>query len=73
MIQSRISWRQIPAHFSNFIERIDDQTYKSVCRQCGGKGYYLHQNYDLTRGVIDKQEIVNCDQCESGFIYGEKK
>jgi len=59
-------------HFGNLIEKIDSQTFKQLCRQCGGKGYYIHQNFDLTSKIITKSEIVNCDKCESGFIYGQK-
>jgi len=55
---------------SNLIEKIDDRTWKQLCSQCGGKGFYLHQNYNLTLNKIDKSELVSCNLCESGFIYG---
>jgi len=57
----------------NKIERIDDKTFKQICRQCGGKGYYLLQNFNLMTNTIDKKEFVNCEICEGGFIYGDRK
>jgi len=57
---------------SNLIERIDDKTFKQLCKQCGGKGYYLHQNFNLSTNKIDKSEIVSCN-CEEGFIYGNRE
>jgi len=53
----------------NKIEQIDSQTYKRICKQCGGKTIFIHQNYNMTTKQIDKQEIVSCN-CEGGFIYG---
>jgi len=57
----------------NKIEKIDSVTFKQLCRQCGGKGFYLHQNYNMTTNKIDKQELLSCEVCEEGFIYGEKR
>jgi len=72
VIKSIPSYKTINQRFSNAYERIDESTIKAICRQCGGKGFYLHQNYNVTSATIDESEIVNCDQCESGFIYGKK-
>jgi len=71
MIRSRPLWNK-PEVIGNLIEKIDSKIFKQICAQCGGKGYYLHQNFDITRGIIDHSEIVNCDQCENGFRYGQK-
>jgi len=51
----------------NLTEKIDDQTNKILCRQCGGKRYFQH--CDLTDGIVTS-EIVNCE-CEDGFKYGK--
>jgi len=61
--------KQITPDISNSIEKIDDKTFKQICSKCGGKGFYLHQNFNLTTNKIDKQEILSCD-CEGGFNYG---
>lgn len=54
---------------SNYIEKIDDVTFRQICSKCGGKGFYRH--CDLTNGTITT-EMVNCD-CEQGFRYGKQK
>jgi len=53
----------------NCIEKIDSKTYKQICRKCGGKGFYIHQNYNFTTKKIDVSEKVSCN-CEWGFVYG---
>jgi len=57
---------------SNYIEKIDDTTFKQLCKTCGGKTFYIHQFADYDTRQIYKTEIVNCENCEGGFVYGKK-
>jgi len=47
----------------SFAEKIDEQTNKVLCVECGGKGFYLLLQFGNSKG-----EIVNCE-CEKGFKY----
>jgi len=48
----------------NFSEKIDSQTSKILCLECGGKGFYL-----LVQAANRIGEFVNCEYCENGFKY----
>jgi len=48
----------------NFTEKIDHDTNKILCVECGGKGFYLLVQAQNRRG-----EFVNCEYCEKGFKY----
>jgi len=47
----------------SFKEKIDEQTDKILCVECGGKGFYLLVQVGNTKG-----ELVSCE-CEEGFKY----
>jgi len=47
----------------SFAERIDKETNKVLCVECGGKGFYL-----LIQNGNTKGELVGCE-CEKGFKY----
>jgi len=48
----------------NFSEKIDSQTSKILCVECGGKGFYL-----LVSAYNKIGEFVYCEYCEKGFKY----
>jgi len=48
----------------NLTEKIDNDTNKILCLECGGKGFYLLVQVGNTRG-----ECVYCEYCEKGFKY----
>jgi len=48
----------------NFTEKIDKETNKILCLECGGKGFYL-----LVQNGNTKGELVHCEYCEKGFKY----
>lgn len=56
----------------NLVEKIDGKTEKQLCRQCGGKGFYIHNWADFDTKKIYKSEKVSCLVCEGGFIYGDR-
>ena len=63
--------RIIKIGHSNF-ERIDQDTIKTLCVTCGGKGYYLlMQGFPTDKNA--KGEIVFCEICEQGFKYSRIK
>jgi len=45
-------------------EKIDNDTNKILCLECGGKGFYLLVQAENRRG-----EFVHCEYCEKGFKY----
>jgi len=47
----------------SFAEKIDNDTNKVLCVECGGKGFYLLVQVGNTKG-----ELVSCE-CEKGFKY----
>jgi len=62
----------------NFLNKIQahsvengKQIYKQLCKKCGGKGYY--QSIVMVSSVEIKNEIVSCEICEGGFIYGPEQ
>jgi len=57
---------------TNLIEKIDSKTFKQLCIQCGGKGYFFHNWVDIDTNKIYKKEIVSCN-CENGFKYGPRE
>jgi len=64
----------------NFLNKIQTHSiengkeiFKQLCLQCGGKGFYVHYNMNPDTMLIDKKELLSCQECESGFIYGPKK
>jgi len=50
----------------SFSERIDSETNKMLCVECGGKGFYL-----LVQVGNKKGELVSCE-CEEGFKYQKR-
>jgi len=62
----------------NFLNKIQlhsfengKEIFKQLCTKCGGKSFY-----ESIIVIGDKQfekEIVNCEVCEGGFIYGPKQ
>jgi len=62
----------------NFLNKIQTHSFengkeifKQLCTKCGGKTFY-----ESIIVIGDKQfekEIVNCEVCEGGFIYGPKQ
>jgi len=50
-----------------FTEKIDKETDKVLCMECGGKGFYLLIQFGNTKG-----ELISCD-CEQGFKYRKKE
>jgi len=48
----------------NFTEKIDKETNKILCVECGGKGFYL-----LVQASNRIGEFVSCEYCEKGFKY----
>lgn len=46
------------------------QIYKQLCKKCGGKTFY--QSIVMVGPKEIKNEIVSCENCEGGFIYGPK-
>lgn len=58
---------------SNIIERIDDKTFRQLCAQCGGKGFYIHILADSVTKKPYKTEIVSCEVCEGGFKFGSRE
>ncbi len=51
-------------------EKIDEQTVKTLCVQCGGKGFYLLMQ-GFPSDIKSKGELVGCDECEQGFKYSQ--
>jgi len=47
----------------DLLEKIDNDTKKTLCVSCGGKGFYL-----LCSIFDHKGEIISCE-CENGFKY----
>ena len=45
--------------------------FKQVCLKCGGKTFY--QSIVVVGTHEIKNEIVSCEVCEGGFIYGPKQ
>jgi len=55
----------------NCFERIDQQTIKQLCVECGGKGFYLlMQGFPNPLNTNRQGEIVACE-CENGFKYSK--
>ena len=59
--------------YDNNIELWGSEEYKIICRRCGGRGLYLMQWQEYENGPIVKKEMLNCEECETGFRYGEKE
>jgi len=64
----------------NFLNKVQKHStengkeiFKQLCKQCGGKGFYLHYNMNPDTMKIDKKELLSCDKCEDGFIYGPRE
>jgi len=51
----------------SIVEKIDEQTHKILCVECGGKGFYLLIQFGNTKG-----ELISCD-CEEGFKYRKRE
>jgi len=56
---------------SNLIQQISSNCFKQLCTKCGGKTFY--QSIVMVGPNEMKNEIVSCEKCEGGFIYGPKK
>jgi len=55
----------------NNFERIDKETIKMLCANCGGKGFYLlMQGFPNPLNTGRQGDLVACD-CEQGFIYSK--
>ncbi len=56
----------------DLFEQHDKDTLKTICVECGGKGFYLlmHGFPDPKnpRDIKGKGEVIPCS-CEDGFIY----
>ena len=59
----------------DLFEKHDKDTIKTVCVECGGKGFYLlMQGFpDLKnpRNIVGKGEVIPCG-CEDGFKYSKE-
>jgi len=62
----------------NFLNKVQNHSiengkeiFKQLCKKCGGKGYY--QSIIMVSDKEMKNEIVSCEVCEGGFIYGPKQ
>jgi len=62
----------------NFLNKIQTHSFengkeifKQLCKRCGGKGFY--QDIIVFDGEKIKDEIVSCNACEGGFIYGPRE
>jgi len=59
----------------NLIQQISSNNgnpiFKQLCTKCGGKSYY--QSIVMVGENEMKNEIVSCEVCEGGFVYGTKR
>lgn len=59
----------------NLIQQIsfdeEKSIFKQLCKKCGGKTFY--QSIIMVGPNEIKNELVSCEVCEGGFIYGVKK
>jgi len=55
----------------NCYERIDKETIKQLCVECGGKGFYLlMQGFPNPLNQTRQGDLVPCE-CEDGFKYSK--